>query len=541
MPESELTTEGRGLESTRGAPVIEPRLWPWALGLIAIAAARVAVAAAHPLYETEAYYWLWSRRLGLGYFDHPPMLAWAIRLADFFGPPHSLAARLHALLGHFLISILLYLLARNLFGSRRIALRAALLFNVIPIFSLAAIQNQPDAPMLLFWSAALVALERALTTGRPLWWIAAGLAAGGAMLSKFHAFFFVGCVFLFLLTAREGRSQLARPWPWLAFAVAVACYSPNFRWNATHDWMTYDFQFIRSGDGPEFSISHPIEVLLTPAAYLTPWIYALMLAAGWTAWRRGALGGDRAWALTFWASISLFLFFLLLSFTRAIKMHWHAPAWLALCPAAAVLMEGWRPRRRAWFIGGAAAFSALIYAYLISTPAPISPSWPNSILPRGLRARLIDPDEEDRTAKLFGWNVFGERLREEIAALDAEAPTMIVARRFDRAAAAAFYSGMPERAFVLDPGPEYRQSSRAPDPRGFLAWDQPLARSGANAIYVFVNRRPDRERAEIERLRESFGEVSDVIELPVAYRGVPWRTWKYVRARGYRPETKGAR
>ncbi|MBS1982537.1 MAG: hypothetical protein JST16_00080 [Bdellovibrionales bacterium] len=34
------------------------------------------------IHPDEAYYWFWSRHLSLGYFDHPPMVAWLIRLGD---------------------------------------------------------------------------------------------------------------------------------------------------------------------------------------------------------------------------------------------------------------------------------------------------------------------------------------------------------------------------------------------------------------------------------------------------------------------------
>lgn len=32
------------------------------------------------LTEQEAYYWSWSKHLDLSYFDHPPLIAWAIYL-----------------------------------------------------------------------------------------------------------------------------------------------------------------------------------------------------------------------------------------------------------------------------------------------------------------------------------------------------------------------------------------------------------------------------------------------------------------------------
>ena len=40
---------------------------------------RAVLAALLPLSADEAYYWLWSRHLAAGYFDHPPAIAWLIR------------------------------------------------------------------------------------------------------------------------------------------------------------------------------------------------------------------------------------------------------------------------------------------------------------------------------------------------------------------------------------------------------------------------------------------------------------------------------
>ena len=40
---------------------------------------RAVMAALLPLSADEAYYWLWSKHLAAGYYDHPPMIAWLIR------------------------------------------------------------------------------------------------------------------------------------------------------------------------------------------------------------------------------------------------------------------------------------------------------------------------------------------------------------------------------------------------------------------------------------------------------------------------------
>jgi len=47
--------------------------------LAGLAALRLIAGALLPLSADEAYYWLWSRHLAAGYFDHPPAIAYVIR------------------------------------------------------------------------------------------------------------------------------------------------------------------------------------------------------------------------------------------------------------------------------------------------------------------------------------------------------------------------------------------------------------------------------------------------------------------------------
>ena len=48
------------------------------LGVGALILLRGVMAGLLPLSADEAYYWLWSKHLAAGYFDHPPMIAWLI-------------------------------------------------------------------------------------------------------------------------------------------------------------------------------------------------------------------------------------------------------------------------------------------------------------------------------------------------------------------------------------------------------------------------------------------------------------------------------
>src|SRR5580693_523874 len=57
-----------------------------AMGWVAAATAvRLVFEAPLPLGNGEAYYYSWSRFLALSYYDHPPLVAWMVRLTTLLG------------------------------------------------------------------------------------------------------------------------------------------------------------------------------------------------------------------------------------------------------------------------------------------------------------------------------------------------------------------------------------------------------------------------------------------------------------------------
>ena len=73
-----LSASGSITGATRLRPAAAPAPTLALAIVLAATAARLVVAAITPLSEDEAYYRLWSLRPALGYFDHPPMIAWMI-------------------------------------------------------------------------------------------------------------------------------------------------------------------------------------------------------------------------------------------------------------------------------------------------------------------------------------------------------------------------------------------------------------------------------------------------------------------------------
>ena len=106
----------RFIQDTRGREEASYRL---------LAVTRVAVAtiirfvtiARIPLGNGEAYYATWSRFLDWSYYDHPPLVAWMVRLTTVLGVSPA-TARLGPLLCAAASGLPFYLLAERLFGPR---------------------------------------------------------------------------------------------------------------------------------------------------------------------------------------------------------------------------------------------------------------------------------------------------------------------------------------------------------------------------------------------------------------------------------------
>ena len=498
----------------------------WCCVLLGASMIRLLVAGIHPLFETECYYWMYSYNIDFGYFDHPPLLGVFLRLFDFWDPPSSLAARFHCVVDHFLCSILLYWYARNQFHSARAGIRTALLFNVIPIYSIMAIQNQPDAPLLLFWCATLLCFERSLATDKPLWWLLVGGSAGGALLSKFHAVPLVGSLLLHVIFFSKDRRCLTSPWPYLAGALAIACYLPNLWWNSQHGWVTYDFQLFHHAVGGEFKLVHLVGVLLAPFLLLSPWVYGYLAQTALRASKRCVVDMDRIVALGFWSSVPLFVFFVIVSFTKSVKLHWTAPAFIGLLPLMAAGLEKWTVPRRTSLYASAGTISVLTYLYL-AHPFPLRLSLPKSCLPSALEQKVAGYLKEDWSVHIYGYDQLGAFLKSKIEDDDSVGFDLIASRRFDRASIAAFYAGHPERAFV----PAYG------DRRGYTLWPSVYAKPGANALYVYKERstvaRRDREMSE---LRNDFDAVGDPFEIETLRKGHPLRRFLVYPCYGLKDE-----
>src|SRR5882672_5287738 len=200
------------------------------LTILALVALRLVAAAWTPLTFDEAYYWMWSRHLAGGYYDHPPMVAFVIRAGTMIAGDTELGVRLVSILLALPMSWAVYQSAGILFGGRRVAASAAILLNVTLMAAVGTLIVTPDAPLLVASSFVLFFLAKVLETGRGVWWPAVGVAVGAALLSKYTALFFGPAILIWLIAVPKLRRWLVSPWPYLGALVAFAIFLPVIQW-----------------------------------------------------------------------------------------------------------------------------------------------------------------------------------------------------------------------------------------------------------------------------------------------------------------------
>jgi hypothetical protein len=158
---------------------------------------------------------MWSKHLAGGYYDHPPMVAVVIRLGTLIAGDTEFGVRLVSILLALPMSWAIYQAAAILFGSRRVAASSAILLNVTLMAAVGTMIVTPDAPLLVASSLLLFALAKVLQTGRGVWWLTVGAAAGCALLSKYTALFFGPAILIWLVAVPKLRHWLISPWLYL--------------------------------------------------------------------------------------------------------------------------------------------------------------------------------------------------------------------------------------------------------------------------------------------------------------------------------------
>jgi len=339
-----------------------PRSFAVAL-IICAALLRLIYSSQVELLPEEGYYWNYSRHLDIGYLDHPPMVAWLIRLGTSLFGNTELGVRFGAMCTSAVASLFVYRFTRNLFDEAS-AWVAVVLVQLLPFFFFSGFLMTPDAPLTAAWAALLYYLERALIADRPSAWWGAGLALGLGLLSKYTIAMLVPAALIFIVWDAQARHWL-RSWrPYAAGVLGLLIFSPVIFWNATHEWASFVFQTSRRlAESPRFSLH---KLILSALILLTP-VGAVSLLGG------TQLLSCRRRRFLLLAMVVPFTVFFFFSLRHEVKFDWTGASWLAAVPALASAVvsppagrladwvrRAWVPTLTILFLIYGAAFHSLV-------------------------------------------------------------------------------------------------------------------------------------------------------------------------------------
>ncbi len=245
---------------------------------------RAIMAAQLPLSADEAYYWLWSKHLATGYFDHPPMIAWLIFAGTWLFGDTPWGVRFSGVVLSLPATWFVWRAAGLLLRDNNRAALAALFFNLTLMVSACLLAATPDMPSVVTSTAFIYFLARVQAQSDGKAWLGVGVAAGLGLLAKFSALFLGAGALGWLVVDRNARKWLLSPWPYMGAVLALAIWSPNLLWQSQHHWQTFIFQFGRLGGG-HFTLRFLGEFLAAQLGLASPLIFALMAIGLWRATR----------------------------------------------------------------------------------------------------------------------------------------------------------------------------------------------------------------------------------------------------------------
>jgi hypothetical protein len=326
-----------------------PAMPPW-LGVVALIAVltamRMVYAGVMELRTDEAYYWTWSKESALSFLDHPPGIAWLIRFGTAIFGDTSLGVRFGGIVAMLVTQVLLADIVRRVTHDFRAVVFAVLMPEAALYYGLLMAKVAPDTAMIPFAIAMLWVLVRLVESDNPRWWLAAGLFAGVALLSKFTAVMLAPAVVAFALVPDWRRRWLLSPYPWLAALIAVVVFLPVLIWNAQHDWASFRFQFVRAVADHELSF-RTVGDFLGLQFGLVGFVLLPVVLSGvtLTAWR-GYRRREPVAILLSTAVAVPFLYFFWKSLTLRVGDTWPMFLWPAGFAATAINLfmlsrEGW--------------------------------------------------------------------------------------------------------------------------------------------------------------------------------------------------------
>ena len=393
-----MTTPSTDAPTRRLVSLAVPRPVLLIAGLMV--AVLLLLAGSYGFHGDEMYFVVAGQHPAFGYVDQPPLtpLLSAASVALFGTSPTAI--RILPALEMGLIVVLIALIVRDLGGTRRAQVLAAITAALSGYLAAGHLDTTTE-PDLLAWAIILWLVVKLLAGGDRRLWLAVGVTAGIGLENK-DTLLFLGAGLAFGRVVARRWDLVRSPWAWTAIGIAFLLWLPNLVWQAANGWPQLTMaraisQYAGDNRGQIvpflWLFTGPLLFPVTAAGLI--WVLRSKAAEPWRPIGVAALVG---------------LSLVVVSGGKAYYAIGSVPVFMA---AGAILLDRWLTRghrrvRGAGFATAAVSSGALIA--LLTLP----------ILPLATYARSSLPATVQDVANTVGWPEYVATVEGVVAALPAD-------------------------------------------------------------------------------------------------------------------------
>ena len=259
------------------------------------------------MHADESYYWMYSRYLAWGYFDHPPMAAFLVFLGDSI-MHNELGVRLFFIL----ISTLTFAMIINEIDEKKDIFFLGLFLLSFPLVHthIGGFMALPDTPLVFFTLLFFLGYKRFIASPNLKMALLLAFVAAAMIYSKYHAFVALGLIVL------SNLKLLKNKYFWVTVVVAILLLTPHILWQIENNFPTFKYHLSARTKPVRFwTVQNNITSQLLVAGPLT----GLIVFFGLSKFR---INGDPFKRAVIFSILGFYIFFFLMSFKNRIEAHY---------------------------------------------------------------------------------------------------------------------------------------------------------------------------------------------------------------------------
>jgi len=285
------------------------------------------------LHSDEAYYWMYSKNLAWGFFDHPPMAAFLVFLGDSI-MHNELGVRLFIIL----LSTLTMALIINELDEKKDMLFLSLFLLSFPLLHthIGGFMALPDTPLVFFTLLFYFGYKKFVNEPNLKMALIMAFIAAAMIYSKYHAFLILGFIVL------SNLKLLKNKYFWITVIVVIILLMPHILWQIENHFPTFKYHLSDRTKPLRFwTVHNNLTSQLLVAGPLTGLIVFYALS-------KFKINKDPFKRALIFSILGFYIFFFIMSFKNRIEAHYTVAITPLLMIATYPIISN-NPGMKKWF------------------------------------------------------------------------------------------------------------------------------------------------------------------------------------------------